>query len=125
MLQQVALFSSGRYSRKGTISALRIPLPDGRSQTIYGRNERRGRDQIGVLYTKVGMQTDGFDPWELLALNAGLRHCKVAVSRDNSVLLLALFDMERTSIKECAPMLQEMAAVADDLERRVLKIDIS
>lgn len=125
MLQQVALFSSGRYKREGDRSVLEIPLPGGRRQSIYGKVDTVRGERVGLLYTNVGKLTDAVDPVRLLEINASLRHSRIAVLRGHDIVLLGIFEIDETSIKECAPMLQEMAAIADELERVYFDSDVS
>jgi hypothetical protein len=124
MMTQVALLARGGYSRQGDRSSITIALPGGRRQTIFGRAEQRGDEAVGMLYTGVGPVTFEVDMRHLLEANAGLRHSRVAI-HDGEIICLALFSMENTSVRECAPILQELAAVADDLENRYFLRDIS
>ena len=125
MLQQVSLFSSGVYRRSGAVSSIEIPLPDDRRQMIYGKVGMLRGERVGMLYTKIGTMHDKVDPLALLELNARLRHARVALLRESSLLvLIATFELDETSVRECAPILQEMAAVADDLERRYFDADL-
>ena len=117
MLHQVALLSSGNYQRKGEISTLEIPLPRHRKQVIYGKNEIIRGEPVGLLYTHIGMLDESIDLVALLGYNAKTQFAKVAILPDSRLVLTVMFDLINTSIKECAPMLQEMAAVADELER--------
>ncbi|MDH7515662.1 MAG: hypothetical protein QHI48_07305 [Bacteroidota bacterium] len=117
MLQQVALFSSGRYRREKDVSSLEIPLPDGRRQVIYGRIGVVRGEKAGILSTYVGECGPGVDFPRLLSINASLRYSRIALLEGEMIGLIAFFEPAATSIRECAPILQEMAAVADELER--------
>ena len=124
MMQQVALLSTGEYSRKGPISAIPIPTPGRRSQLIYGKVDRLGDDDMGVLYTAVGALNEQVDREHLLRLNASLHYTRTALLDDDTIVLIATFDLHNTSIKECARIMQELAAVADDLELRWFDADV-
>ncbi len=117
MLQQVALFSSGAYRRSGDVSSIEIPLPAGRRQIILGRVGKVRGEAVGILSTKVGRRHPGMNIARLLSINAALRHSRIAMVEEDAIVLVGYFQLDETSIRECAPMLQEMAAVADDLER--------
>lgn len=124
MMQQVALLSTGEYYRGGSISAITIPTPGRRSQLIYGKVDRHGDEDMGVLYTSVGKLNDQVDREHLLRLNAALHHTRTALLDDDTIVLIATFDLHNTSIKECARIMQELAAVADDLELRWFDADV-
>ncbi|HOJ04374.1 MAG TPA: hypothetical protein PK916_10275 [Bacteroidota bacterium] len=123
MMQQVALLSYGTYKRDGDVSRIEIRTPGDRTQVLYGRVQRMADEDVGVLYTFVGRINEDIDARALLELNAALRHARVALLHGEDIFLLALFDLVRTSINECAPILQELAAVADDLEHRWYSVD--
>ncbi|PLX31968.1 MAG: hypothetical protein C0600_04190 [Ignavibacteria bacterium] len=125
MLQQVALLSTGDYARDGDISSIEIPTPGGRRQVILGKVDQIMDEDIAVLYTTVGKVNECVDLHYLLALNTSLRHSRTALLNGDEVVLVATFDLINTSVKECARVLQELAAVADDLERRWYSADIS
>ena len=124
MMQQVALLSTGEYSRTDAISIITIPTPGKRSQLIYGKVDLLGDEDTGILYTSVGMLNEQVDLSHLLRLNASLRHARTALLDDSTVVLIATFDLHSTSIKECARIMQELAAVADDLELRWFHSDL-
>ncbi|MDX9759075.1 MAG: hypothetical protein RBU27_07940 [Bacteroidota bacterium] len=123
MMQQVALLSTGEYSRGGAVSGITIPTPGKRSQMIYGKVDRIGEEEMGILYTSVGTMNEQVDPMYLLRINAHLRHSRAALLDDETIVLIATFDLLNTSIKECARIMQELAAVADDLELRWFSTD--
>ncbi|MBI5645944.1 MAG: hypothetical protein HY962_03355 [Ignavibacteriae bacterium] len=125
MLHQVSLFSSGVYRRAGALSSIEIPLPDGRRQVIYGKVGGIRGARVGMLYTKIGEYTAAIDALALLELNARLRHARVALLPENQLVLIATFELGDTSVRECAPILQEMAAVADELEHRFYDDDVT
>jgi hypothetical protein len=125
MLQQVALLSTGYYSRTGTISSIEIPTPGGRHQIIYGKVEHMGDEDVAVLYSTVGRMNECVDLRYLLELNSSLRHARTALLHGDEVVLVAMFDLLSASVKDCARILQELAAVADDLERRWYSDDVS
>ncbi|MBN1448201.1 MAG: hypothetical protein JXA28_09750 [Bacteroidetes bacterium] len=118
MMHQVALLSTGRYTREGDISMIEIPTPGRRRQIVYGKVDSVGEDSIAVLYTTVGIVNDCVDLAYLLKLNTALRHCRTALLDDDEVVLVSMFDLLTTSVKECARVIQELAAVADDLEKK-------
>ena len=117
MMQQVGLFSSGKYRREGDRSVLVIPLPGGRKQSIFGKVDQVRGERVGLLYTNIGPLDSSVDLVRLLEINAGLRYSRIAVLRGVDIVLIGTFELDETSIRECAPMLQEMAAIADELER--------
>ena len=125
MMKQVGLFSSGKYRREGSRSILEIPLPGGRKQSIYGTVDRVRGERVGLLYTNIGQLSPQVDLVRLLEINAGLRHSRIAVLHATEIVLLGTFELDETSIRECAPMLQEMAAIADELERVYFETDES
>lgn len=125
MLQQVALLSAGTYARQGEISSIEIPTPGRRRQLIYGKVDQIGTENIAVLYSTVGELNEKVDLRYLLELNTSLRHARTALLGGREVILLATFELLNTSIKECALYLQELAAVADDLEHRWFSDDLS
>jgi hypothetical protein len=125
MMQQVALLSDGVYARDGDVSRIEIHTPGNRTQLLYGRVQSIGDEDAGLLYTVVGRLKEDMDPRDLLRLNVTLRHARLALLEDSHIVLMATFDLLRTSINECAPILQELAAVADDLEQRYFALDIS
>jgi hypothetical protein len=124
-MQQVALLSTGTYTRSGEISSIEIPTPGGRRQVIYGKMDTMGDEDVAVMYSTVGKVNECVDLRYLLQLNASLRHTRTALLDDDDVVLVAMFDLLTTSIKECARMMQELAAVADELERRWYTTDLS
>ena len=124
MMQQVALLSTGVYKREKDVSRIEIRTPGNRTQTLYGRVQRIGVEEVGVLYTSVGTLLPEMDIVGLLGMNASLRHARVTLLNRSEIVLLVMFDLLRTSINECAPMLQELAAVADDLEQRWFSQDL-
>ena len=125
MLKQVGLFSSGTYRREGQLSVLEIPLPGGRKQAIFGKVDTVRGERVGLLYTAIGPLTSGVDPIRLLEINAGLRYSRISILRGRDIVLIGTFELDETSIRECAPMLQEMAAIADELERLYFETDES
>ncbi|MDT8325313.1 MAG: hypothetical protein RRA94_14465 [Bacteroidota bacterium] len=125
MMQQVALLSTGEYNRNGEISSIAIPTPGKRRQVIYGKVDVIGEEEVAVLYSTVGKVNECVDLRYLLQLNTSLRHTRTALLQSDEVVLVAMFDLLGTSIKECARMIQELAAVADELERRWYSSDVS
>jgi hypothetical protein len=125
MLHQTALLARGEYARSGALSSIEIRLPHGRRQTIFGTVERIRGEETGLLYSRVGALTPEIDLRQLLAYNAVLRHARIALLNDTDVVLLVMFDPSATSITQCAPMLQELAAIADELERSYFNEDAS
>lgn len=123
MMQQVALLSTGHYEREGDISTIEIPTPGARRQIIFGKTDEMGEDVIAVLYTTVGDSSECPDMKYLLQLNTALRHCRTALLADGSIVLISMFDLLSSSVKECARVIQELAAVADDLEKRWFQSD--
>lgn len=123
MLQQVALLSQADYSRSEEVSSIEFQLGNNRHQRIYGKTDTIAGEKVGLLYTKVGSLNETIDPTELLAMNTTLRYARVALYEDD-IVLLALFDLMNTSVKECAPMLAELAATADELEQRFFTSDM-
>ena len=118
MMQQVALLSTGQYAREKEISTIEIPTPGKRRQIIYGKADVVGEDSIAVLYTTVGTVNECVELSYLLKLNTTLRHCRTALLDNEEILLIATFDLIAASVKECARVIQELAAVADDLEKK-------
>ncbi len=125
ILQQVALLSTGEYTRNGDISSIEIPTPGKRRQVIYGKTDMMGEDEVAVLYSTVGKVNACVDLRYLLQLNTSLRHTRTALLHEDEVVLVAMFDQLTTSIKECARIIQELAAVSDELERRWFTEDVS
>lgn len=123
MLHQVALLTGGEYSRAGEVGSILIHLPSGRTQRIYGRVQKFAGEDMGLLFTEVGELQEETDAVYLLELNAILRFSKVTIVEGRDVLLMAVFDLVKTSVRECAPMLQELASIADELERRIAGSD--
>lgn len=123
MMQQVALLTSGKYTRQDTLSLIDIPTIGDRAQVIYGKLLDRDDGDTGLLYTSVGALIETIDPLYLLRMNASLRWARTALLGDDTIILIATFDLATTSIKECARIIQEVAAVADDLEFRYFSVD--
>ena len=124
-MHQVALLARGEYTRHAAVSCITVDLPHGRRQRIYGREEVHGSETAGLLYTEVGELSDAVNMRTLLETNANLRYSRIAVDLQGVVVLLAWFDLDHTSVRDCAPMLQEIAAVADDLEARFFMRDLA
>ena len=125
MLYQVGLLSKTRFEPADDEgkSAIIIRLPDGRKQTIFGKTEHHGPDPVSILYTLVGESDGSTDLRHLLERNASLRYSRIAIFPGDRIVVFAVFDNIKTSVKECAPMLQEIAAVADELEREYFNRD--
>jgi hypothetical protein len=123
MLQQVALLTGGDYSRQGDVSSISVNLPTGRKQIIYARVQRISDEDMGLLFTEVSELRDEVDLVALLELNAILKYSKVTVVDRKDIVLLATFDLANTSVRECAPILQELASIADELERKFIGLD--
>lgn len=123
MLSQVALLAGSEYHRQGGMSTITISLPGGRHQKIFGREDVMHGEPIGLLYTVVGDLDENIDMADLLRMNARLRFARIALLEPGKLVLLAPFDRMKTSVKECAPMLQEIAAVADELEQQYFTED--
>jgi hypothetical protein len=123
MMQQVALLTSGNYTREGAVSLIDIPTIENRGQVIYGKLLDQEAGDTGLLYTAVGPLAEGIDPLYLLRINASLQWARTALLDDDTIILIATFDLPTTSIKECARIMQEVAAVADDLEFRFFSVD--
>lgn len=123
MLHQVALLTGGEYLRDGRVSSILINLPSGRKQRIYARIQNFAGEDMGLLFTEVGTIHSGVDLSYLLELNATLRYSKVTLIDRKEVVLIAVFDLAITSVRECAPMLQELASIADEMERMLLGSD--
>ena len=123
MMQQVALLSTGHYVREGDISTIEIPTPGERRQIIFGKTDELSDEVIAILYTTVGSGGECPDMRYLLQLNTTLRHCRTALLEDGAMVLIAIFDLLTTSVKDCARIIQELAAVADDLEKRWFQSD--
>ena len=124
MMQQMALLSQGEYSRDNGTSSLTVTLPEGRKQVLYGKSEKRGEEDLGILYTFVGPVRGGIDCRHLLEVNSTLLHSRIAILEED-VVLLSVFNLIHTSINECAPMLRELAAVADQLEHQYYPEDVA
>ncbi|MBR9979138.1 MAG: hypothetical protein KFH87_13725 [Bacteroidetes bacterium] len=123
MMQQVALLTSGKYSREDNVSLIDIPTVGNRGQVIYGKLFDQDEGDTGLLYTPVGPLIETIDPIYLLRINASLQWARTALLSDDTIILIATFDLPTTSIKECARIMQEVAAVADDLEFRFFSVD--
>ena len=117
MMHQIALLSGGTYRRDGVTGIVEIPLPANRKQSISGHIETIGGEQVGLIHATVGECAMEIDPWKLLELNYFLRYSRVALTDARTVVVAATFELDRTSVKECAPIIQEVAATADELER--------
>lgn len=118
MLHQVALLTGADFLREGPRAMITIHLPGGRVQRISGQLTNVRGEAAGLLYTEVGVWNDAVDTRALLELNATLRHARIALFEPARIIVFAIFDLEQISVRECAPMLQEIGAVADELERR-------
>jgi hypothetical protein len=125
MLHQVSLSSGGKFSRTGDVSALEIRLPGDRKQVIFGKVEQYRGTPLGVLYTYIGELTDNMNPVRFLELNSRIRYSRIGVENGKDIILISTFNLMNTSINECAPLLQELAAVADKLENAYFEIDAS
>ena len=124
MLQQVALFSDGKFVRENGKDSLLVPLPGGRKQIIYSREDHHRDEPVGILYTYVGEMDGTTGAREFLELNRLLRYSRIALE-GSRIMLIATFSLRYTSINECAPILQELAAIADELERQYFGEDIT
>ena len=124
MLQQVALFSDGKYVRANGKHSIEVPLPGGRKQIIYSKEIRFRNESFGELYTYIGTMDREVKALELLALNKYLRYSRIAMEGER-IMLVATFSLQHTSINECAPILQELAAIADELELQMFGGDLS
>jgi hypothetical protein len=124
MLIQVALFSDGKYVRTNGKHSIEVPLPGGRKQIIFSKEIRFRNEAFGELYTYVGTLQSEAKAVELLALNRYLRYSHIALEGDR-IILVATFSLQDTSINECAPILQELAAIADELELQMFGDDLS
>jgi hypothetical protein len=124
MLHQVALFSAGKFVFQEGLNTLVVPLPGGRKQIIYSKEDQHRNERVGILYTFVGEMEENNGVRELLELNRALRYSHVALD-GNKIMLIAKFSLANTSINECAPILQELAAIADELERKLFDRDVT
>ncbi len=124
MLHQVALLTGAAFTKEGARATITINLPGGRMQRISGQVTTAREEAVGLLYTDVGELDDTIDVRALLSLNASLRHARIALFHDTRIVVFAIFDLEQISVRECAPMLQEIGAIADELKRRFFGADI-
>ncbi len=117
MMHQVALLSGGVYRKERETSMVEIPIPGGRKQRLYARLKDFDGEQVGLFHADVGPLGPGIDLLRLLEINAHLRYSRVAVLEGNRIVVQALVELDRTTVRECAPVLQEIGAAADELER--------
>lgn len=117
MMHQVALLSGGSYRKEKGASMVEIPIPGGRKQRLHARLKEFDGEQVGLFHADVGPLRPDTDLRRLLEVNAHLRYARVAVLEGNRIVVEALVELDRTSVKECAPVLQEIGAAADELER--------
>ncbi|NOY05706.1 MAG: hypothetical protein GXO82_03590 [Chlorobi bacterium] len=123
MMHQVSLFVNGTYERRGEIGVVDIPLPDGRHQLVMGKVNRYEDDAIGILYTVIGKMNKSIDPLPLLRLNQVLRYSKITLEESGDIIVSANFEITHTSIAECTPIVQEIAAFSDLLESVLFEAD--
>lgn len=123
MMHQVALLARGNYRKNGDESVIEIPLPDQRKQVIYGKITDMQGDKVGLFYTLIGPMNEKINLLKLLQLNSLLRYSRISILHEVEIALLATFDLQRTSVKECAPIIQEVATLADELEKILYGID--
>ena len=123
MLHQVALLTGGEYARAGEKSSILVNLPSGRTQRIYAKVQPFAGEDMGLMFTEVGTLQEGIDLAHLLELNAILRYARVTLVDGRDIVLMTTFDLDNTSVRECAPMLQELASIADELERTLIGSD--
>ncbi len=123
MMHQVSLFVNGTYERRGEIGVVDIPLPDGRHQVVMGKVDRYEDDAVGILYTVIRRTGETVDPLPLLRLNQFLRYSKVSLEESGDLIVSANFEITHTSIAECTPIVQEIAAFSDLLEDVLFETD--
>jgi hypothetical protein len=123
LMENVAVLEKGKYHREGDISILEEPLPENRWQVVYGNVRKINQIEVGFIFSKIGTYLSKVEPVELLKLNYYLQHSKIAISMDNTLCIIAFFDLNKTSAQQAIEIIREVATIGDRLEGKIFHID--
>jgi hypothetical protein len=123
LMENVAELEKGKYHREGDVSILEEPLPEERWQVVYGNVRRIERTEVGFIFSKIGHYLSKADPVDLLKINYYLQHSKIAIAKDNTLCIIAFFDLNKTSAQHAIEIIREVARVGDRLERKIYHVD--
>jgi hypothetical protein len=123
IMESVAELEGGKYQRDRDISILEEPIQGNRWQVVYGKVREVGGVEVGFLFTMVGPNISKADPVNLLKLNYFLQYSKVAITKDNSICIIAFFDLQKTSAQAAIEIIREVAIMGDRLEKEIFAVD--
>jgi hypothetical protein len=122
-MESVAELEQGKYERKGDVSILTEPISGGRTQVVYGKVRKVDQEDVGYIFTIVGPWSTRIEPENLLKLNYHFKNARIALAPDNNIVIIAFFDLQKTSAQQAIEIIKEVANMGDGLEKRIFTVD--
>ncbi len=125
LVWKAAEIISSKYYKNGEISIVDIPVGGDRKQVVYAKLKIIDGEKYGLVFSKIGKASENTNTMQLLKINYFLNYSKISVTPDGMLCTLAAFPSETSNPFEVSKILKEVGKIADDIEKDILKLDLS
>jgi hypothetical protein len=78
-----------------------------------------------LIFSKIGKAPDHTNMIQLLKINYFLNYSKISMTPDGLLCVLSLVSVENSNPFDISKIIKEVAKIADDVEKDILKMDVS
>ncbi len=125
LVWKAAEILDSKYYKTGEISVVEVPVRFGRKQVVYTKLKIIEGEKFGLVFSKIGTPPDHFDSIHLLKINYFLNYSKISLTPDGLLCTLSLFSIDTSNPFDVSKIIKEVSKIADDIEKDMLKLDIS
>jgi len=125
LVWKAAEIIESKYYKNGEISIVDLTVRGDRKQMVYTKLKIIDGEKYGLVFSKIGRAPSNTDTLQLLKINYFLNYSKISMTPDGMLCTLASFPVETSNPFDVSKILKEVAKIADDIEKDILKLDIS
>ena len=125
LVWKAAEIIKSKYSKNGEISIIEVQVTDDRKQVVYTKLKIIDGEKFGLLFSKIGKPPENKEMLQLLKINYFLNYSKISMTPDGLLCVLSVFSVDNSNPFDVSKIIKEVAKIADDIEKDILKLDVS
>jgi hypothetical protein len=125
LVWKAAEIIKSKYYKNGDISIVDVPVKEDRKQVVYTKLKIIDGEKYGLVFSKIGKAPDNTDVMQLLKINYFLNYSRISMTPDGLLCVLSSFTEDKSGPFDVSKIIKEVAQIADDIEKDILKLDVS
>jgi hypothetical protein len=125
LVWKAAEIINSKYYKNGEISIVDVTVKEDRKQVVYSKLSIVDGEKFILIFSKIGKAPDHTNMLQLLKINYFLNYSKIAMTPDGLLCVLSLASIENSNPFDISKRIKEVAQIADDIEKDILKLDVN